>query len=501
MKTTLFLLLAFLLPIALLADGARNPGDYYSGGGGGNVTNPPYQRAITVYGSVNTNDFLVFMDRTGSKVRGTNLMDQVQGWAQSYTTAYSNWAATVYSTQAMLTSSGTAWRAEWQAYVAAWGLTGTTARAEALTTNGADGLRLAAALTNYTINAGTEIVVDQGGKGNYTTIAGALAEAAAIHATNATALVNIRVCAGYYTEDVTIAAYTLMRGEARRSRITGTATVTGAPVYIDGVYFLGTGAATMTFNGVAWAAASSLDNCYIVNSGAIDGPLYGIVITNSTGASGLRVFNSEIYPRNTSAGASAKTIAIGAFSNAAGVYAELINTKIKTSSSGKANTEYLVYADGSFETEIQNSVWYSFHDTSPKIHVDDTAHVAWEDSSLSNWTAPTNTFATEGTSATPLIHFSKETGSLKVNGTLTVTGAVSAASYTGSGAPLTGLTVGQVAGAVNSNGGVATNITLATLFNVGRVYLGADTNSPYVTALGTTNFQFVAGTNSAIFGW
>jgi len=73
-----------------LGDGARNPGDYSAPGTrtgtppaytAGSNTNPAAQRAITVYGGVNTNDFLVFMDRTGYKVRGTNLIDQVEGWA------------------------------------------------------------------------------------------------------------------------------------------------------------------------------------------------------------------------------------------------------------------------------------------------------------------------------------------------------------------------------------------------------------------------------------
>ena len=85
---------------------AQDPGDYYPSSG-----TPEHSagvsRVVTVYGSVNTNDVLVFMDRTGNRVRGTNLIEQVQGWAEEAVTnavavetaalsAYSNHVRTVY---------------------------------------------------------------------------------------------------------------------------------------------------------------------------------------------------------------------------------------------------------------------------------------------------------------------------------------------------------------------------------------------------------------------
>jgi hypothetical protein len=60
-----------------------------------------------------------------------------------------------------------------------------------------------------------------------------------------------------------------------------------------------------------------------------------------------------------------------------------------------------------------------------------------------------------------------------------------------------GSTPSYFGGAVTVN----SNVTVNALFNIGRVYLGATTNSPYIEAVGTTNFMFVAGANSAIFGW
>lgn len=77
--------LAVMLAGTARADGARNPGDYYAGGGSG--TNAPYQRAIVVYGSVETNDLVVFADRTGRSVRGTNVTALVVGAVQSMVNA------------------------------------------------------------------------------------------------------------------------------------------------------------------------------------------------------------------------------------------------------------------------------------------------------------------------------------------------------------------------------------------------------------------------------
>ena len=67
--------------LAAAAAWGKGPGDYYLGGSESPGIFSPFWRTITVFGSVNTNDALIFMDRTGAKVRGTNLIDQVQGWA------------------------------------------------------------------------------------------------------------------------------------------------------------------------------------------------------------------------------------------------------------------------------------------------------------------------------------------------------------------------------------------------------------------------------------
>lgn len=57
----------------------------------------------------------------------------------------------------------------------------------------------------------------------------------------------------------------------------------------------------------------------------------------------------------------------------------------------------------------------------------------------------------------------------------------------------------------NASGNIiVTNIpdtTVTNMFVTGRVYLGPDTNYPWVRGLGTTNIQFGAGTNTAIFNW
>jgi len=43
-------------------------------------------------------------------------------------------------------------------------------------------------------------------------------------------------------------------------------------------------------------------------------------------------------------------------------------------------------------------------------------------------------------------------------------------------------------------------ITGNTFWGTNRLYLGTDTNYPWVAGLGTTNIEFGAGTNRAIFG-
>jgi len=73
-----------VMAVAMLAAAAAwgtGPGDYYLGGSESPGIFSPYWRTITVFGSVNTNDVLIFMDRTGAKVRGTNVIDQINYWA------------------------------------------------------------------------------------------------------------------------------------------------------------------------------------------------------------------------------------------------------------------------------------------------------------------------------------------------------------------------------------------------------------------------------------
>ena len=85
--------------LLLLAAGtalAQSPGTHYPSGGtrpGMSAqatagTNAPYARTITVYGNVNTNDLLRFMDRTGSRVSGTNVLGALDYYG-------TNWQARV----------------------------------------------------------------------------------------------------------------------------------------------------------------------------------------------------------------------------------------------------------------------------------------------------------------------------------------------------------------------------------------------------------------------
>ncbi len=92
--------------MALAGTAWGGPGDYYLGGSASPGVFSPYWRTITVFGSVETNDVMIFMDKTGAKVRATNIIDQVGYWARY---AISNSVTTIVG------ASGTVWRAEWVA--------------------------------------------------------------------------------------------------------------------------------------------------------------------------------------------------------------------------------------------------------------------------------------------------------------------------------------------------------------------------------------------------
>jgi len=104
--------------LLLLAAGtalAQSPGDHYPGSAtrpsaGG--TNAPYARTITVYGNVNTNDLLRFMDRTGSRVAGTNVLGALEYYG-------TNWQATAAAEAAARAAGDTVARTNLQAALTA----------------------------------------------------------------------------------------------------------------------------------------------------------------------------------------------------------------------------------------------------------------------------------------------------------------------------------------------------------------------------------------------
>jgi hypothetical protein len=147
--------------LLLLAAGtalAQSPGDHYPGSAtrpsaGG--TNAPYARTITVYGNVNTNDLLRFMDRTGSRVAGTNVLGALDYYG-------TNWQATAAAEAAARAAGDTVARTNLQAALTAEALarvagdtvamTNWQARVDALTNGAALG---ATALQPATTNGWT----------------------------------------------------------------------------------------------------------------------------------------------------------------------------------------------------------------------------------------------------------------------------------------------------------------------------------------------------------
>ena len=99
---------------------AESPGTHYPSGGtrpgvspqAGAGSNAPYARTITVYGNVHTNDLLRFLDRTGSRVAGTNVLGALDYYG-------TNWQATAAAEAAARAAGDAVARTNLQAAITA----------------------------------------------------------------------------------------------------------------------------------------------------------------------------------------------------------------------------------------------------------------------------------------------------------------------------------------------------------------------------------------------
>lgn len=265
-------------------------------------------------------------------------------------------------------------------------------------------------------NTANEIIVDVSGYGHYTSITQALKYVDSIHATNATAYVNIHVVAGLYAENPVFKGYTVVRGDVRRSRIIGNTTVIGGPTFFDGFDFRTTdGTPPLTFDSIQ--STPVLANCYILNSGSFDNSIYGVVMTNSVAY--VHINNSELYVRNTSTHAEAKAVLVKTDSGGF----ELVDMRLKTSSENPNSfeNEYLAWMTGDASIQVERCHYLVLHDTNGNVYMGDPGvGFEWIDSSVANNENPTHFLNFYGDAKDNVTFYSKETGSLKVNGNLTL---------------------------------------------------------------------------------
>ncbi|MDD4109946.1 MAG: hypothetical protein PHS54_00170 [Clostridia bacterium] len=262
-----------------------------------------------------------------------------------------------------------------------------------------------------------EIIVDKTGLGDFNSITSALAYVATIHATNSTLAVYVHLAIGDYYENPTVEAWTILKGDARRSRIYGTTTIKSNPVFISDIYFRATtaGQTPVIFQDVASSSLGTFANCYIYNGVSYAGNAYAFQVINSPNMF-LNIANSEFYVNNGSTDANAKSIVFGMDSGDL----EVVNTRLKTSSNaGHAyENEFLVWMENASWIQMENSHYLSVHDDNPRAHIDGTSGIYWIDSGFVNNQKPDNFLKIEGSSLNPMIYFAKETGNLRVNGAL-----------------------------------------------------------------------------------
>lgn len=262
-----------------------------------------------------------------------------------------------------------------------------------------------------------EVIVDKSGKGDYSSITQALEYVDSVHATNATRYVAIHIVVGDYYENPVFKGYTVVYGDARRSRILGNTTITGGPTFFENLDFRTlNGTTPVTFTQIGLNLKCIIGDCYILNDYAQDTINYGVVMTNSPAGTYCQIFSTEIYVCNMSATANAKAICVNMDSGGL----ELWNLRLKTSSAGGIENEYLAWLTGTAGLQVENSEYQVLHDLNGTLRIDDSAGVEWMDSSVVNNENKGNFLTLSGSHATAINYYGKETGALKVRGDIEI---------------------------------------------------------------------------------
>lgn len=203
------------------------------------------------------------------------------------------------------------------------------------------------------------LIVDPNGKGDYATIALALAAIATAADAAEDNLYCIMLLPGIYAEDVVLADYVSLSGQGwKATRINGKLTI-GADCHVQHLWVYPDSPAIVAVEAdVASGYTSYVSNCYFAINTTLDGT---VTLVDHTGGGELRVDHSFLYCRNISDGASAKAVSVHLDAG----YIQYAETHFKSSTKG---TAILAHNEGEFSTnniDLFNCSWSVHNDTAP----------------------------------------------------------------------------------------------------------------------------------------
>ncbi|MCK9154773.1 MAG: hypothetical protein M0P12_01525 [Paludibacteraceae bacterium] len=264
---------------------------------------------------------------------------------------------------------------------------------------------------------GKEIIVDSEGKGNFSTIQGAVDYIDGIHDTNDSIEISVRIVSGNYYENVVVRKKNIIiRGDDRRSKLWGSLTIMDSPTFVSGLYIRSVdGSTPVTYTNIDSSFLGSFHNCYILNAINLDTNTYCFSVANCNVK--ININNTEIYTANRHSGENAKSI-LFYMNGPGGGNLEVHSCRLKTSSLDKDNDEILAILDGSSNIQIENSTWMAIHDANPSIIINDNSWVGWYDSACMNDKDLDRHIVITGTSPNKIWYYQKQVGSLKITGNL-----------------------------------------------------------------------------------
>lgn len=269
--------------------------------------------------------------------------------------------------------------------------------------------------------AGSWIIVDKGGDGDFTTFRDAITHAETIHATNGGARVDIFIGAGaYYEGSLRLNGMFNILGTGR-SNIVGDLTIDGGKnVALRGVNLFTEGTVTNVLRVVGEGTGIEMRYCAISQGNSVNATAIGILFEGNTSTSDLDYVS--IYTANRNTGADAKTIGVASLGSSKLNHVVMRHCVIKLSSGAAgAKNEYPVYLTGRTSVELHGCTVNWLHDPLPRVHLSDFGRLLWKDTSTDHdpsalaFSSPNWELQVEGTNPSGLYMYDKQVGRFKAN--------------------------------------------------------------------------------------